>query len=72
MPDGYNAQIVFLGNFIQVQLSPDSRTIQLMNPFFPTCSETAVKGEALSTTKTNMALVSLLVGFIGLKPFLFF
>jgi hypothetical protein len=71
MPDGYSAQIVFLGNRVLVELSPDSRTIQLTNPVFPSCSETAVKSEALSSAKINMALMSLLFGFMSLTQLLF-
>jgi hypothetical protein len=66
MPNGYNAQIPFIGNIILVTLSQDSRTIELNNPNYPVCSETGIRtgrapnNNGLSTVTVSLALMFLL------------
>jgi hypothetical protein len=68
-PNGYTTQVAFMGNLIRVTLSEDSRNIQLTNPLFPSCSDTATKSGAISGSQINMGLLSLFVGLITIKQF---
>ena len=70
MPSTFYTQIRVLGNIIQITLSEDSGTIQITNPLFPSCSDTASRNGAISTITTSLALVALLSGLISLKQFL--
>ncbi|CAF1594344.1 unnamed protein product [Rotaria magnacalcarata] len=70
MPDSFETQIVFLGNPILIKLSQDSNTIELKNPFYPQCSETARRNGAMSTSMINLLLIALLSSLISLKEFL--
>jgi hypothetical protein len=69
IPNGYTTQVAFLGNPIQVTLSEDSRSIQLTNPLFPSCSDTATKSGSISSAQVNMGLLSLFVGLLTIKQF---
>ncbi len=53
MPNGFQTQILFLGNPIQITLSQDSSTVEFYNPSFPDCSETARRNSAISTAIIN-------------------
>jgi hypothetical protein len=70
MPNSFETQIVFLGNPILIKLSQDSSTIELKNPLFPKCSETARRNGAMSTSVINLLLIALLSSLISLKQFL--
>jgi hypothetical protein len=69
-PVGRDALIMFMGNIIRATLSQDDRVIQLSNPAFPSCSESAQRSEALSTAQINITLMSLLVGLMSVKQFI--
>lgn len=59
MPTVYSIQVSVLGNPIQVTLSQDARTIQLINPIFPMCSETATRDDPFSTTTSSLSTATI-------------
>jgi hypothetical protein len=68
IPTGFNVEIESMGNPMLVTLSQDSRTIQINNLLFPSCSETATRnGASLSTGTLNLAFVFLLSGLMAFK-----
>ena len=67
MPTGYSAQIAFMDDAILVTLSQDSRTIQLTNVLYPSCSETATRSGALSATTINLAFLFVSSGLMSLR-----
>ncbi|CAF1267630.1 unnamed protein product [Adineta steineri] len=69
MPYSFQAQIAFLGNPIQITLSQDSNTIELHNPIFPQCSDSARRNGAKSAAIIDFMLIALLSGLISLKQF---
>jgi hypothetical protein len=70
MPTGFAVQIIFLGNPIQVTLSENSRTIEMINPAYPMCSETAIRSGAVSQSTINMASLVLLSSLLSFRQFI--
>lgn len=64
IPDGYRLVILFMGEPIQLLLSQDSNSMQLSNEISPECSETAIRSKTVSYMKTNLSLISFLVGLL--------
>ena len=66
-PTGFSTLVSFLGNLIPVSLSEDSRTIQLTNPAYPRCSETATRSGSPSAGSTNLAWFFLFSSLLTIK-----
>jgi hypothetical protein len=60
-PSGFTGAVAFLGNPIQITLSPDSRTILFNNPLFPSCTVSATRTGPASTATTNLPFVLLFI-----------
>ncbi|UJR12509.1 hypothetical protein I4U23_016684 [Adineta vaga] len=69
-PSVYTVQGFYLDQSIQVTLRQDSRSIQIDNPAFPSCSETAKRSGSASTVTVHLSFISLLLGSINFKLFI--
>lgn len=69
MPDGFTSQIRFMNSLILVTLTSDSNKIDLTNPSFSECSETAKTNQGQGSTRINMELMSAFVALVMISQF---